>query len=112
MGSEMCIRDRSTASQLPMETMSSVYLFTLWSSYVRAMHIQVSAYLAERVRALPEVEQSESAPLLLHRTVAMSSRDFRALSLDAGNELDRALVQSILTSMGPYRLSLQRSWLS
>ena len=104
--------DPSTASQLPMETMSSVYLFTLWSSYVRAMHIQVSAYLAERVRALPEVEQSESAPLLLHRTVAMSSRDFRALSLDAGNELDRALVQSILTSMGPYRLSLQRSWLS
>ncbi|WFD02950.1 hypothetical protein MOBT1_001639 [Malassezia obtusa] len=72
--------DPSIASQLPMETMSSVYLFTLWSSYVRAMYIQASAYLVERVQALPHRELREDSPLIPHLTVNMSPRDFQALT--------------------------------
>lgn len=104
--------DPSIASQLPMETMSSVYLFTLWSSYVRAMYIQASAYLVERVQALPHRELREDSPLIPHLTVNMSPRDFQALSLDASNDLDRALLQNILSSLGRYKLRVTGGWFS
>ena len=96
------------APLLPLETMSSVYLFTLWSSYVRAMHVQASAYLGERVEAVP-TSHGESAPLLQHRAIAMSPRDFGALSLDASNELDRAMLSNILAQYG-CKLRVTRGW--
>lgn len=102
--------DPCIAARLPLETMSSVYLFTLWSSYIRAMHIQASAFLLERVRALGPVPEGEATPLLLHRTITLTARDFSALSLDASSELDRALLQNILHEHGPYTLQVARSW--
>ena len=87
--------------------MTSLYLFTLWSSYVRAKHIQTSAYMEERVALLPPAD--ESASLLRTREVSVTSECLRTLGLDAASEIDRALVQQILAPHDA-TLRITRGW--
>ena len=96
--------DPSDAPHLPLESMTGMYVFTLWSSYIRARHIQLSAFLEERISTLPNT--NESSALLFPRTVRMTSGMFQRLGLDAGSSIDRAWIQSLLT---PHSCSLQMS---
>ncbi|WFC98688.1 hypothetical protein MYAM1_001420 [Malassezia yamatoensis] len=102
--------DPSKARQLPMETMSSVYLFTLWSSYIRATHIQASAFLIGRINQLSAERPNEATPLFAQQDITMSANDFNALSLDLSQALDQETLQNILSSLGPYRLKCRRPW--
>lgn len=99
--------DAQDAPHLPLESMTSLYLFTLWSSYVRAKHIQTSAYMEERVALLPPAD--ESASLLRTREVSVTSECLRTLGLDAASEIDRALVQQILAPHDA-TLRITRGW--
>lgn len=89
---------------LPLESMTGLYLFTLWSSYVRAMHIQVTTYLKDRVALLPPLDESSS--LLNTRVVTVSRADFCQFGLDASSEIDVALMRSWLA---PYSCTLHVS---
>lgn len=82
------------APQLPRETMLSLYLFTLWSSYVRAMHIQLSSYLADKAADVPPAVETSS--LLRGREVKLPASDWAQFGLDARSAIDRDLVQSLL----------------
>ncbi|WFD17886.1 hypothetical protein MCAP1_000095 [Malassezia caprae] len=99
--------DAHDAPHLPLECMTSLYLFTLWSSYVRAKHIQAVAYMEERVQLLPPAD--ESAPLLHTRELRVTPECLRTLGLDPTSEIDRAVVQQILT---PHSCTLRitRGW--
>lgn len=88
--------DPDDAPHLPLESMIGMYVFTLWSSYVRARHIQVSAFLDERVASLPHVP-TESSSLLSPRTICMTSNMFHKLGLDSSCAIDCAWLQSLLT---------------
>lgn len=99
--------DAQDAPHLPLESMSSLYLFTLWSSYVRAKHIQAVAYMEERVQLLPPAD--ESASLLRTRDVRVTPECLRTLGLDPTSEIDRAVVQQLLTPHG-CTLRIARGW--
>ena len=100
--------DAQDAPHLPLESMTSLYLFTLWSSYVRAKHIQAVAYLEERVQLLPPAD--ESASLLRARNVSVSPDCLHSLGLEHTSEIDCAVAQQILT---PHHSTLRiaRGWL-
>lgn len=80
--------DACLARSLPFETLSGIYLFTLWSSWIRAMHVQASAYLCALVEA-------DDAPC-----ITVSARDMHALNFDRGNPLDVRIVRSIVAQWG------------
>ena len=52
--------DPEDIPHLPLESMAGMYVFTLWSSYLRARYIQASALLHARVASLPHVDESLS----------------------------------------------------
>lgn len=86
-------------AHLPLESITSLYLFTLWSSYVRAKHIQTVAYMEERIALLPPADAApatEAAPLLRTRELVIKPSHWHTLGLDPTSETDRALVQQIL----------------
>lgn len=97
--------DPEDAPYLPLESMTGMYVFTLWSSYLRARYIQASALLSECVAALPRVD--EASALLTPRTVRITSAMFRQLGLDASSSVDRSLIQRWLE---PHRCSLHVAW--
>lgn len=80
--------DARLARSLPFETLSGIYLFTLWSSWIRAMHVQASAYLCALVEA-------DDAPC-----ITVGARDMHALNFDSGDPLDVRIVHSIVAQWG------------
>ena len=99
--------DPEDIPHLPLESMAGMYVFTLWSSYLRARYIQASALLHERVASLPHVD--ESSALLAPRTVVITSAMFRQLGLDASSSVDRSLLQRWLEPHAG-TLRVTRTW--
>lgn len=97
--------DPEDVPHLPLESMTGMYVFTLWSSYLRARYIQASALLNERVASLPRLD--ESSALLAPRTVRITSSMFRQLGLDASSSMDRSLIQRWLE---PHGCTLHVAW--
>ncbi|PKI85842.1 hypothetical protein MVES1_000657 [Malassezia vespertilionis] len=106
------------APHLPQEIMASVYLFTLWSSYIRAMHVQASAFLAGRIEKLPTPHAAPTASTpLLHRgtlpyAVFLTPKEVSDLSLDSNNDLDLELLRSITATHEPCALHIEQAWWS
>ena len=99
--------DPEDIPHLPLESMAGMYVFTLWSSYLRARYIQASALLHARVASLPHVD--ESSALLAPRTVLITSAMFRQLGLHASSSVDRSLLQHWLEPFGG-TLQVTQTW--
>lgn len=99
--------DACLARALPFETLSGMYLFTLWSSWIRATHVHASAYLCKL--AEQPGDGGEDVPLL-GPPVWVSTRDMRAINLRARDPLDVRIVKSIFGQWGTYEVHVARPY--
>ena len=82
---------------LPLEIMSSLYLFTLWSSYVRSMYKLASDYVAARA------DEQPASAIVVPRGV------LGEFGFDAYSELDCALLAIMAQERGCAQ-RVQRGW--
>ena len=112
--------DPLLAPREPFETLVGVYLFTLWSSWIRALHVHASAYLGELAdprepgaeRQAPRDADNDTSPLLPdeRRTVTVRTRDFTALGLRATDPWDERLVRCILAQWDGVEVAMATRW--
>ncbi|WFD33365.1 hypothetical protein MCUN1_000178 [Malassezia cuniculi] len=100
--------DACLARSLPYETLSGMYMFTLWSSWIRALHVHASAYLWTLIEPPRE---DEDAPLL-RTPVSVSFQDMYAAHLQPREALDVRIVENIFGQWGSYDVRIIKPFFS